>query len=88
VVKVDARTYYVSSKLAGQVVTLRVNARERCLQVLHPQVKQQALPLKGVYERSFSYQDYVELMQREASTQHRLLALQKRRTRLSGLSSP
>jgi hypothetical protein len=77
-VKVDVRTSYVSSKLAGQAVALRVNARERCLQVLHPQVKEQALPLKGVYERSYSYQDYVELMQQEGMAQHRLLALQKR----------
>jgi hypothetical protein len=87
-VKVDMRTYYVSSKLAGQVVALRVDARERCLQILYPQLHRSSLPLKGVYERSYSSQDYVELMQREASTQHRLLALQKRHVHPSGGSSP
>jgi transposase InsO family protein len=87
-VKVDLRPYYVSSKLAGQAVTLRVNATEGCLQVMHPQGNQRSLPLKGLYQRSFSYQDYVELMGQEASTQQRLLALQKRRTRPNGNFSP
>ncbi len=87
-VKVDLRTYYVSSKLAGQAVTLRINAAERCLQVVHPQEYRRSLPLKGLHQRSLSYQDYVELMQQEASTQQRLLALQKRRNRPLGSSSP
>jgi transposase InsO family protein len=87
-VKVDLRTYYVSSKLAGQAVTLRVNATEGCLQVVHPQGSQRSVPLKGLYQRSFSYQEYVDPMQQEASTQQRLLALQKQRTSQVGLSSP
>ena len=87
-VKVDLRTYYVSSKLAGQAVTLRINASEGCLQVVYPQGNQRSLSLKGLHRRSFSYQDYVELMQQEATTQQRLLALQKRRNRPLGSSSP
>ena len=43
-VSVDLRTYYVSSKLAGQAVTLRINAAERCLQVVHPQGSRRVLP--------------------------------------------
>jgi len=87
-VKVDLRTYYISSKLAGQAVTLRIDAAEGCLQVVYPSSHQRSVPLKGLHQRCFSYQDYVELMQREASTQQRLLALQKRRTRPNGPSSP
>ena len=87
-VKVDLRTYYVSSKLAGQPVTLRIHASERCFQVVHPQANARSLPLKGLHHRSFSYQEYVQLMQKEASTQQRLLALQKRRNRSLGSSSP
>lgn len=83
-VKVDLRTYYVSSKLAGHSVTLRINASEGCLQVMHPQEYHRNLPLKGLHQRSLSYQDYVELMQQEASTQQRLLALQKRRSQQRG----
>jgi transposase InsO family protein len=87
-VKVDLRTYYISSKLAGQQVSLRINATERCLQVVHPDVNRRSLPLKGLQQRSLSYQDYVELMQQEASTQQRLRALQQRRNRPGGSSSP
>ena len=87
-VKVDLRPYYVGSLLAGQLVTLRVNATERCLQVIYPQVTRRSLPLKGLHQRSLAYQDYVELMRQEASTQQRLLAFQKRRAHSSGPSSP
>jgi transposase InsO family protein len=87
-VKVDLRTYYVSSKLAGQPVTLRIQAAEGCLQVVHPPGSRRSLPLKGLHQRSFAFQDYVELMGREASTQQRLLALQQRRNRSLGASSP
>src|SRR6266699_2982989 len=48
-VKVDLYPYYISSKLAGQAVTLSIQAKEQSLQVV-------------------SYQEYVERMQREAST--------------------
>ncbi len=67
-VKVDLRTYDISSKVAGQLMTLRINATERCLQVVYPQGNPRLLPLKGLYQRSSSYQDSVELMQQEAST--------------------
>ncbi len=87
-VSVDLRTYYISRKLAGQPVTLRINASEGCLQVVHPQTNTRSLPLKGLYHRSMTYQEYVELMQKEASTQQRLLALQKRRNRSLGSSTP
>ncbi|GAC1431616.1 MAG: hypothetical protein NVSMB54_26690 [Ktedonobacteraceae bacterium] len=87
-IKVDLHAYYISSKLAGQQVTLRINASEQSLQVVHPQMKHRALSLKGLSQRCLSYQDYVELMQKEASTQQRLFALQKKRNRPSGPSSP
>ena len=69
-------------------MTLRINAAEGCLQVMYPQGNQRSLPLKGLHRRSFSYQDYIELMQQEASTQQRLLALQKRRNRPLGSFLP
>ena len=67
-VKVDVRTSYLSSKLAGPAVTLRINASEGCLQVVYPQGNQRSLPLKRLHRRRFSSQDYVERMQQEAST--------------------
>jgi hypothetical protein len=45
------------------------------LQVVYPQEYRRSLPLKGLHQRALPYQEYLELMQREASTQQRLLAL-------------
>ena len=74
-VKVDLYPYYISSQLAGQAVTLSIHAKEQSLQVVYPQEYRRSLPLKGLQQRALSYQEYVELMQREASTQQRLRAL-------------
>ena len=74
-VKVDLYPYYISSKLAGQAVTLSIHAKEQSLEVVYPQEYRRSLPLKGLKQRALTYQEYVELMQREASTQQRLLAL-------------
>ncbi len=70
-VKVDLYPYYISSKLAGQVVTLSIHAKEQSLEVVYPQEYRRSLPLKGLQQRALSYQEYVECMQREASTQQR-----------------
>jgi hypothetical protein len=74
-VKVDLHPYYISSKLAGQKVTFSIQAKEQSLQVVYPQEYRRSLPLKGLQQRALPYQEYVERMMREASTQQRLLAL-------------
>ena len=74
-VKVDFYPYYISSKLAGQSVTLSIQAKEQQLQVVYPQEYRRSLPLKGFHQRTLPYQEYLALMQREASTQQRLLAM-------------
>src|SRR6266516_936174 len=66
---------YISSKLAGQKVTLSIQAKEQKLQVVYPPEYRRSLPLKGLHQRALPYQQYLALMQREASTQQRLLAL-------------
>jgi len=66
-VKVDLHPYYISSKPVGQAVTLSIPAQEQSLQVVYPQEYRRSLPLKGRKPRALSYQEYVELMQREAS---------------------
>jgi hypothetical protein len=80
-VKVDLYPYYLSSKLAGQRVTLSIQATEQVLQVVYPQEYRRSLPLKGLHQRAMPYQEYVALMQREASTQQRLLALGRGKVR-------
>jgi hypothetical protein len=74
-VKVDLYPYYISSKLAGQKVTLSIEANEQELQVVSPPQYRRSLPLKGLHQRALPYQEYLELMQREASTQQRLLSI-------------
>jgi hypothetical protein len=74
-VKVDLYPYSISSKLAGQKVTLSIQAREQSLQVVYPQAYRRSLPLQGVHQRALPYPEYLALMQREASTQQRLLSL-------------
>jgi hypothetical protein len=67
-VSVDLYPYYVSSKLAGQKVTFSIQAKEQSLQVVYPQEYRRSLPLKGLYQRALPDQEYLALMQREAST--------------------
>jgi hypothetical protein len=67
-VSVDLYPYYISSKLAGQAVTLSIHAQEQSLQVVYQEEYRRSLPLKGLQQRALPYQEYVELMQREAST--------------------
>ena len=74
-VKVDLYPYYISSKLAGQKVTLSIQAREQELQIVYPHEYRRSLPLKGLHHRALPYQEYLDLMQREASTQQRLLSM-------------
>lgn len=74
-VKVDLYPYSISSKLAGQRVTFSIQATGQSLQVVSPHEYRRSLPLKGLHQRALPYQEYLELMQREASTQQRLLAM-------------
>lgn len=73
--KVDLYPYYLSNKLAGQKVTLAIHANEQSLEVVYPQEYRRSFPLKGLQQRAVPYQEYVALVQREASTQQRLLSM-------------
>ncbi len=66
-VKVDFYPYYISSRLAGQSVTLSLQDKEQELQVVYPQEYRRSLPLKGLHQRTLPYQEYLALMQCEAS---------------------
>jgi hypothetical protein len=66
-VKVDFYPYYISSRLAGQSVTLSLQDKEQELQVVYPQEYRRSLPLKGLHQRTLPYQEYLALMQHEAS---------------------
>jgi hypothetical protein len=65
--------------LFSYTISLRImwaiQAQEQSLQVVYPQEYRRSLPLKGLHQRALPYQEYLALMQCEASTQQRLLAL-------------
>jgi len=85
-VKVDVSPYSITSKLAGQSVTLSIQATEQSLQVVYPQEYRRSLPLKGFHHRALPYQEYGALMQREASTRTSFACFRKVESspRLSG----
>lgn len=68
------RIPFPTSSLARSV-TLAIHAHEQSLEVVYPQEYRRSLPLKGVQQRALPYQEYGALMQREASTQQRLLSM-------------
>ncbi len=53
-VKVDLYPYYISSKLAGQKVTLSIQAKEQSLQVVYPQEYRRSLPRKRLAATSIA----------------------------------
>jgi hypothetical protein len=58
-VSVDLRLYYVTRALAGQRVSLRLDAAERCLVVTHQLRPIKLLPLKGLYGKRLSFEQFV-----------------------------
>ena len=86
-VSVDLRLSYVTRALAGQRVSLRLDAAERCLVVTHQLRPIKLLPLKGLYGARLSFEQFVRWMSQQARAQHRLRSLQERRARW-GQASP
>ncbi|HEY1350862.1 MAG TPA: hypothetical protein VGF67_14670 [Ktedonobacteraceae bacterium] len=74
-VNVDVYPYDLSNTLAGQNVTLAIHAHEQSLEVVSPQEYRRSLPLKGLPQHALPYQESVERMRREASTQQRFLSM-------------
>jgi Integrase core domain/Homeodomain-like domain len=70
-VNIDGTGYYVKQALAGQHLLLRVNAAERCLEVLQGETLIKVLPIKGLQGKSMPLQDYIALMQERARSQER-----------------
>ncbi len=87
-VSVDLHAYYISHALAGQAVTLRIDAAQQALVVLQHEQPLKTLPLKGLHHRLYSFDDYVQRMVAEARAAQRLLTWQQRRRRLGSSDFP
>ncbi len=85
---VDLKRYYVSSGLPGQHVDLHLDAKGRCLQVLHEQHIIKSLPLKGMVGHWLSFEQFLAHLLHQARAQARLRSLQERKYRTAALASP
>jgi transposase InsO family protein len=73
-VSVDDVPYYVRQELAGQLINLLVDAPDKAFEVWHGAIRIKRLPIKGLYGKVLSFEQYVTLMRQEArSDEHRPL---------------
>jgi hypothetical protein len=69
---VDDMRYYVKQELAGQVITLIVDAPDKVFDLFHGANRLKRLPLKGLSGSVLPFEEYVTLMRQEArSDRHR-----------------
>jgi transposase InsO family protein len=68
---VDGTAYYVKQALAGQMVTLLVNAHEHLFEVVLGQQVIKRLPIKGLVGRRLPLAAYIERMQEQARSEER-----------------
>ena len=60
------QTYYVKQNRHGQVVVVWVDGKQKTLHVFAGQVLVKSLPIKGLQNRLMNFQEYLELMCKEA----------------------
>lgn len=70
-VSVDGTDYYIKQAFAGQMMSLRVNAAERCLEVLQENTLIKVLPIKGLLGKRLPLDEYIALMEERARSQER-----------------
>ena len=81
-VSVDGADYYIKQVLAGQLITLCVNAAERCFEVLQHESIIKQLPIKGLQGQRMPLDDYVALMEERARSEERQRLMNLRRRHL------
>jgi hypothetical protein len=68
------QTYYVQKKRHAQLVVIWVDGQKRTLNIHADQILIKSLPIKGLHNRSMDFQEYLDLMCKEAiSTWRRAL---------------
>jgi transposase InsO family protein len=70
-VSVDGTEYYIKQALAGQMISLRINAAEQCLEVFQQDTLLKVLPMKGLLGKRMKLEDYIALMQERARSEER-----------------
>ena len=78
VVVVDDDSYYVGKRLAGQYVLLRLDAPAQCFHVELGGKPVKDLPIKCLLGGRMAFEDYLELIIKQARSETRRLALATR----------
>ncbi len=87
-ISLDLKRYYVSARLVGQRVVLHLDAKLRCVQVLHEQRVIRTVPLRGLVGQRLSFEQFLSHMLHQARAQARLRSLQDRRYRTAARATP
>jgi transposase InsO family protein len=87
-VSVDLKRYYVSTKLTGRRVALRLDASLECMHVLYEGQPFKDIALRGLVGEILSFEQFLSHMLRQARAQARLRSLQERRHRTAAKASP
>lgn len=80
-VSVDLKRYYISTKLTGKRVALRLDAFGQCMHVLLEGQPFKDVALRGLVGEILSFERFLSHMLRQARAQARLRSLQERRYR-------
>ena len=78
-VVLDDVAYYVQQALVGHYVDLCVNAVQQEFIVWHEQQPLKRIPLKGLYKRLLTFEEFVAVMEQQALTEQRRLQQARRR---------
>jgi transposase InsO family protein len=78
VLRVDKDNYYVSGELTGKYIQVELDGLKRELVVYYEGREVKRLPIKGLQNRIVGWQEYVEIMKREAQSEKRLAAMRAR----------
>ncbi|GHO63431.1 hypothetical protein KSC_023230 [Ktedonobacter sp. SOSP1-52] len=81
-VSVDGADYSIKQALAGQLITLNVNAASRCFEVLQHESIIKQLPIKGLQGQRMPLDDYIALMEERARSEERQRLMNLRRRHL------
>jgi len=70
--------YYVKRQLAGQLINVKVDGRQRLLYIEHQEAVIKELPIKGLFNGQMSYVEFVEVMRAEAESEWQRRKWQRR----------
>ncbi len=76
-IQMDHRRYYVKAQLAGQEVTVKIDASRRELVIEHHGQPVKRVPIKGLYHGELDFADYFELIRAEAREHWRRMQRQR-----------